>query len=76
MMDDWRLTNQKEYLFRKELRRASFCATPRTDHEHCVFCWDKFLDGDEGYCANNYHWICKSCYTDFKDMFEWTVSHS
>ena len=70
---DYRLTNQKEYLSGKKLKRKPFRATPKSDHEHCVFCWDKFLDGDEGYCADNYYWICEKCYADFKDMFRWKV---
>jgi hypothetical protein len=28
----------------------------------------------EGYCTiDNYHWICETCFHDFKDMFKWKV---
>ena len=78
-MDDWRLNGQERYLFRKRLVKKAFKALGYHDHEHCDFCWDKIseYDGDLnfGYCntEDEHHWICETCYNDFKDMFEWTV---
>ena len=77
-MDDWRLTNQLDYLFRKKIKKCNFSDFPEKDHEHCSFCWDKFGHDEDlikdGYCTeDNYHWICNSCFEDFKIMFEWKI---
>lgn len=77
-MDDWRLTNQKEYLHKKRLLKVNICDHPDIDHEHCCFCWDKFGHSDEmlhiGYCTEDYYnWICEECYRDFYKLFEWIV---
>jgi hypothetical protein len=75
-MDDWRLTNQKDYLFRRKLKRCAFSSFPQKDHEHCSFCWEKFGHGEDmlkiGYCTEDgENWVCDACYKDFKDSFEW-----
>ena len=77
-MDDWRLTNQEEYLYSRILKKVRFSDISTDDHEHCSFCWAKFgkEEGmlDEGYCTtDNYHWICLKCFSDFKDLFKWKV---
>ena len=77
-MEDWRLTNQMDFLYKKVLQKRSFSDFPEKDHEHCSFCWDKFGKGIDmlknGYCTEDaYHWICEDCFQDFKSMFEWTV---
>ena len=29
----------------------------------------------EGYATQDeYRWVCQTCFNDFKDLFEWTVS--
>lgn len=48
------------------------------DHDHCEFCAAKFSAAPEdlhaGYAtANDEHWICPTCFTDFVDVFQWTV---
>jgi DNA-directed RNA polymerase subunit RPC12/RpoP len=75
--DDWRLTNQEEYLFGKTLILKKFIPT-KTDHEHCEFCWQKIMAKDtpdvvrEAYSTENeYYWICIDCFNDFRDMFKW-----
>lgn len=78
-MEDWRLTNQIEYLFGKRLRMCHFANFPEKDHEHCVFCWDKFGHATDmlsiGYCTDDAdNWICQECFEDFKDMFKWTIT--
>jgi hypothetical protein len=37
---------------------------------------DKSVDAlHEGYATNNaYRWICKACFDDFMDLFEWKVT--
>lgn len=77
-MNDWRLTNQEKYLRKANLLKCNILQYPEKDHEHCSFCWDKFGKNidmlKEGYCTtDSYHWICETCYNDFKDMFKWTV---
>ena len=78
MQEDWRLTNQMNYLHKSTLKRTAFLASNTNDHEHCVFCFDKFGEGDgllqSGYCTlDEYHWICDKCFRDFYEQFEWNV---
>jgi hypothetical protein len=45
--DDWRLTDQESYLNGAELTWKRYRARSETsEHEHCVFCWAKFMDPD------------------------------
>ena len=86
--DDWRLTTGPVIGLEDKLRNIQLYHIPfqplseRWDHEHCVFCWDKFFLHEEclqeGYCTHpqndrGAHWICSECYNDFKEMFGWTV---
>jgi hypothetical protein len=55
------------------------------DHAHCVICnagFSVIYDGDHrtGYTKadqpkydDDYHWICKRCFDDMKDLFNWVV---
>ena len=71
-MEDWRLTNQINYLFGKKLIYKKFVSTPKRDHGHCSFCWMKFYDGDFGYMdENSSNIVCTKCYDDFKKKFKW-----
>ena len=78
---DWRLTNQKRYLNEKVLCWKRYqSANPDNDHDHCEFCFVKFIEGNrqntlqEGYTTlDGYYWICSSCYEDFKDIFKWKI---
>lgn len=77
-MDDWRLTNQLKYLYKKKLKRCNVLQFPSIDHEHCSFCWNKFGKHEnmlkEGYCTEDtYYWICEICFADFNEMFEWEL---
>ncbi len=54
----------------------------RWDHEHCEFCWAKFMAADtssdpstlsEGYVTEDEKWICDDCFADFRDEFNWSV---
>jgi hypothetical protein len=79
--NDWRLQGQEKYLkgvplWRKEYARYS----ESWDHDHCQFCWDKFMEEDypevlhEGYATeDDERWICEQCFEDFKDLFDWKV---
>ena len=74
--NDWRLTNQMNYLKQAKLIHKKYHSkSSSSDHDHCEFCWEKFENGKvEGYCTlDNYHWICDKCFDDFKDMFEWKI---
>lgn len=81
-MADWRLTNQERYLKGVMLRWRKYePASLTNDHDHCEFCFAKFMAGGavdvlhEGYATEDgYRWICKSCFDDFKDMFAWRVT--
>lgn len=78
---DWRLTNQEKYLKGVTLTwRKYSAANPENDHDHCEFCWAKFMVVrgedilDEGYSTEDgYRWICKSCVEDFKEQFDWKI---
>ncbi len=73
-MMDWRLTNQKKYLNKVSLKITTFFKESGWDHEHCEFCWCKFLDGTKGYSTlDKNHWICEKCYYDFRDEFQWKI---
>jgi len=45
-------------------------------HEHCEFCWEKIgahtLE-ECYYTVDFYRWVCKKCFNDFKNHFEWKV---
>jgi len=77
-MEDWRLTNQMDYLYKKKLEWHLFSDFPEKDHEHCCFCWEKFGRGEDmlhaGYCTETTEdWICEECFNDFKLTFDWKV---
>lgn len=77
--NDWRLTNQEEYLKNAKLNFSRYkVLSPHWDHDHCAFCWEKFGENDEnlkqGYCTpDKTYWICEECFNDFKDMFNFQV---
>jgi hypothetical protein len=79
--DDWRLQGQERYLKGASLYWTTWKQSrEHWDHDHCAFCGAKFMAGDnpeflhEGYTtADEYHWICKPCVDDFKDMFGWHI---
>jgi hypothetical protein len=96
--DDWRLRGQESYLRGAALIWKRYRARSEAwDHDHCVFCWAKFMDPDlseayrqwvaeqpdtlvEGYTTIadyehglDYHWICKRCFDDFAERFQWRV---
>lgn len=79
MQNDWRLTNQMNYLYRVTLKKANFKGSATNDHEHCEFCWDKFGESEDllksGYCTlDGYHWVCNACFQDFQKIFEWHIT--
>ena len=74
--NDWRLTNQKKRLYQKKLLHIPYeQPNERLDHEHCAFCWDKIDKSTPiAYATEDKnHWICETCFNDFKEMFEWEV---
>ena len=81
---DRRLQGQERYLKRATLVRRAYrryARNPYWDHDHCEFCSAKFTVEalpdtlQEGYATlDEYHWVCPTCFEDFKDLFAWTVS--
>lgn len=79
--DDWRLRGPTDYLVGVELEWISYSPpSPTWDHDHCEFCWAKFMDVDApdvlrmGYkTITDNQWICESCFADFKSRFKWVV---
>lgn len=78
--DDWRLTGQEAVLFKKKISYKKWEAkSAEWEHDHCVFCWNKFSDMADslhgGYATEDETiWICSKCFEDFKDMFQWDVT--
>ena len=75
--DDWRLFNQMEYLYEKEMMQIPYQPyRPGWEHDHCEFCCatiDK--NTKDAYCTTDqYHWVCRECFEDFKDMFHWNLT--
>jgi hypothetical protein len=79
--NDWRLTGQEKYLKGVTLYWKKYSQYSESwDHDHCAFCWAEFAVDDypdvlhEGYSTkDDYYWICKNCFEDFKDMFDWKL---
>ena len=92
--NDWRNRGQEDYLKGVTLIRKKYKSSlpydlppgddPRyySDHEHCDFCFQKFMEGcngddscsSEGYCTiDGKLWICDNCYNDLKHEFNWTI---
>ena len=79
---DWRVTNQERYLRGVTLIWRTYApASPSNDHDHCEFCFAKFMPGSEpetfqeGYATvDGYRWICKQCFNDFAELFAWQVA--
>lgn len=81
--EDWRLAMDHDHLAGVVLLRARYSVpahTPLWDHDHCEFCFAKFMEGDhpdvlhEGYCTEDrYCWICENCFGDFRERFGWTL---
>lgn len=83
--DDWRRTGQERYLKGATFERRSFTPPPDNpdwDHEHCSFCWAKFMteapDHDpavmtDGYMSTDGRWVCDSCFEDFRKEFVWSL---
>jgi len=74
--DDWRLTNQIEYLKEKKLKYVEADKDfDNLNHEHCEFCFIKFnYESQCGYFSlDNYHYICENCFNDFNKMFKWEI---
>ena len=81
--NDPRLGGQDRFLKSVTLVRRPYTRYPKNpnwEHDHCAFCWAKFMVDDqpgvlhEGYATEDeYHWVCLTCFADFRDMFEWRV---
>lgn len=73
--DDWRIQGQGKYLAGKEfIFREWATKNPEWEHDHCEFCWNKFVAGTKGYCTLDlYYWICETCFNDFKEMFHFKI---
>ena len=76
MNNDWRIQGQENYLKGVKLITHPYNAVSGWDHDHCEFCGAKFSNNEGdlhfGYSTmDSYYWICKDCFNDFKEQFEW-----
>ena len=77
--NDWRLQGQEAFLKGVRLTWQAYAKyRPGWDHDHCAFCQTKFMEPGTpdtthaGYATDDrYHWVCKTCFEDFKDRFQW-----
>lgn len=69
--NDWRLTNQTDYLYNEELELKDYVPMERWDHDHCEFCGETIdVNSPKAYATkDNYYWICRKCFEDFKEIF-------
>jgi transposase-like protein len=77
-MSDWRLQGQERFLAGVRLYWIPYRPSRQSEHEHCEFCSRQFSadpeDLNEGYATKDrYHWVCQSCYDDFREQFKWTL---
>jgi hypothetical protein len=75
--NDWRITNQMKFLKGIRLRHTKWIqVADNWDHDHCKFCGES-LDSSTGalaYCTEDFEkWICKVCFGDFREAFEWVL---
>ena len=81
-LDDWRRQGQEKYLKSLALTWKKYIKfRDDWDHDHCEFCSHKFMEEGntecfhEGYAtSDNYRWICKECFEDFRGEFDWSVN--
>jgi hypothetical protein len=55
---DWRLQGQESYLKGVTLVRRAWrvpTSNPAWDHDHCEFCWAKFMDADSPHVMREGH---------------------
>ena len=79
--DDWRLRGQDEYMQGMKFIYKKFAVGgDSNEHEHCEFCWHKFMEHPEGiedcsssgYCSlDGKYWVCEECFEDFRESFSW-----
>lgn len=80
--DDWRRHGQEHFLKGVSLMSSRYYPyNENWEHDHCEFCGKKFSlctnDLNEGYSTKDgYHWICKECFNDFKDEFDWYIENN
>ena len=80
---DWRLTNQLSYMKAATLAWRIYEAPSESwDHDHCEFCFVKFLPppaADDAVAAGYVtldgedRWVCKTCFDDFRELFAWRL---
>jgi len=76
MTNDWRLTNQLDYLKERHLKYSAYeKRSADLEHDHCEFCYEKFYDESQyGYkTIDDYYWVCENCFNDFFAMFKWNL---
>jgi hypothetical protein len=80
--NDWRLHGRTNHLQNAVMVWKTYQPAGETKtHDHCEFCWRKFVEGDgsdglhRGYCTEDeYHWVCPQCFEDFKELLGLTVA--
>jgi hypothetical protein len=78
---DWRVENAKRtqgMTFRRSMHKAK---SATWEHEHCVACWDKFMENGppgtfkEGYVSpEERFWICSECFHDLQETMSWKLA--
>lgn len=82
--DDWRLFGEQDECLKNLKFQYKEYKNPRDgwDHDHCEFCWHKFMENPDGmencskqgYCSiDGRYWVCAKCFKDFKEKFNWDL---
>lgn len=74
------LQEKEKYLKNARLQWADYkMPKPTWDHDHCEFCWEKFMEGGQGGTkASGYRlesedvWVCKECFHKYQSRYNWT----
>jgi hypothetical protein len=82
---DWENSGNDRYIGARLKWKDYDPGADPSEHNHCWVCWKTFslLDGDAertGFAVvddpkfgDDYNWVCKSCFDDLKDLFNWVV---
>lgn len=82
--DDWRRQGQEVTLAGRCFEWLAYSpASAEWDHDHCAFCWVKFMVGanappdaiGEGYrTREGDSWVCRECFEDFREELGFTTA--
>ena len=78
-MCDWRedMLCSVKNTYNMSFEKIFFIGNVSWDHEHCSICFQKIgnipndSESEGYYCRETNDWICRTCFFDFKNKFNW-----